>query len=355
MTAGIGHNGAPPTVDRDVPDMSYFKMFPGDFLVGTAHMSLEMRGAYITTLCVMYDRMGGFPYDEHAGAMLLRVDKRVYRRVRDYLLADGKFYRDGEMIRNARVEREISSYVTEYIRRSEAAKKREAERREKRTSPELRPNFPRTSPELPAEVHGKSPELEAKNPTKTTKPEAQADQIPESRIQNPEARIKKEKGGKVDLGLSALAADAAPSPSPSPEPEPRSSIDVQAAFNSWNALADRCGLQKSRTLTPQRRKAIAARIREHGGMAAWERALSMVERSAFLRGGNSRGWRATLDFLCQASSFAKVVDGAYGNGAHASAKPSEDALARITRLMGSEPKPESPRGLVEILPPVRTQ
>lgn len=176
---------------------------------------------------------------------------------------------------------------------------------------------------------------------------------------------------QVDLGLSALAADAAPSPSPSPEPKPKPepepkaepkaepdpspSVDVQAAFNSWNALADRCGLQKSRTLTPQRRKAIAARIREHGGMAAWERALSMVERSAFLRGSNSRGWRATLDFLCQASSFAKVVDGAYGNGAHASAKPAEDALARMARLMGVEPKSESPRGLVEILPPARTQ
>lgn len=92
-------------------------------------------------------------------------------------------------------------------------------------------------------------------------------------------------------------------------------IDPMAAFEAWNDLAQRCGLQQSRTLTPQRRKSIAARIREHGGQAAWHRALANVERSSFLRGTNNRGWRATLDFLCQASSFAKVIDGAYGNGA----------------------------------------
>lgn len=200
----IGHNGGPVPVDVDVPDMAYVKFYPGDFLNGTAHMSLEMRGAYITTLCVMYDRMGGFPYDEREGGVLLRVDKRVYRRVRDALLADGKFYRDGGLIRNARVEREISTYVTEYIRRSEAAQKREAERRARQTSAELGPNFDRTSAELGPEVRDKSVELAAKNSTITTKQEAQGDHIPESRSQNPEARIKKEsplppKGGSDDM------------------------------------------------------------------------------------------------------------------------------------------------------------
>lgn len=187
----FNHNGGPPLTDADVPSLTYVKFYPGDFLTGTMHLTLEQRGAYITALCVMYDRMSGFPYDEKEGAILLRVDKRVYRRVRDDLLADGKFYRDGDMIRNRRVEDEIRDYISEYIRRSEAAKRREAERRLHRTSGELRPNLSPTSPELMAEVPRKSEPLEAKNQTKTTDQGPQRDHIPESRSQKPEARKEK--------------------------------------------------------------------------------------------------------------------------------------------------------------------
>jgi uncharacterized protein YdaU (DUF1376 family) len=198
----IGDNGGPPLSDADVPSLTYVKFYPGDFLTGTMHLTLEQRGAYITALCVMYDRMSGFPYDEREGAALLRVDKRIYRRVRDDLLADGKFYRDGDMIRNRRVEDEIRSYITEYIRRSEAAKKREAERRLHRTSGELRPNLSRTSGELPAEVPNKSAELEAKNITKTTDRGPQSDHIPEARSQKPEAR----KEEKIEAAAHRTAA-----------------------------------------------------------------------------------------------------------------------------------------------------
>jgi uncharacterized protein YdaU (DUF1376 family) len=188
-----GHNGGPPLTDADVPDLTYVKFYPADFLTGTMHLSLEQRGAYITALCVMYDRMSGFPYDDAEGAMLLRVDRRVYRRVRDDLLSDGKFYRDGDVIRNRRVEDEIKTYISEYIRRSNAAREREAKRKLQRTSGELRPNLSPTSGELPAEVPDKLPELEAKNQAETTKPEPQADHILEARSQKLEARKEKER------------------------------------------------------------------------------------------------------------------------------------------------------------------
>lgn len=332
--AEIGHNGGPAPIDVDVPDMAYVKFFPGDFLNGTAHLSLEMVGAYIRTLCVMYDRMGGFPFDEREGGVLLRVDKRVYRRVRDHLLADGKFYRDGDMIRNARVEKEIASYVTEYIRRSEAAKKREAERRAKETSAELRPNLSGTSAVSSPEVQEKLVELEQKNPTKTTKREAQDNHIPESRSQNPEARIKKDKEKEVHQGLTAPAAIAAPP-----------NVDAHQAFEDWNALALRCGLQQARSLTPQRRQKLVARIREHGGMAAWARALANVERSSFLRGSNDRGWRADFDFLLQPASFAKVHDGTYGNGAHAPQPPKNNIREMARRAAEGKPmRVDEPEG-----------
>lgn len=184
-----GHNGGPPLTEADVPNMTYVKFYPADFLNGTVHLSLEQRGAYITTLCVMYDRMSGFPYDEKEGAVLLRVDRRVYRRVRDDLLADGKFYRDGDVIRNKRVEDEIKDYISEYVRRSNAAREREERRRLHRTSGELRPDFSRTSTELVPEVQEKLPELEPKKPTKSKEQLPQSDHIPEARSQKPEARI----------------------------------------------------------------------------------------------------------------------------------------------------------------------
>jgi hypothetical protein len=116
------------------------------------------------------------------------------------------------------------------------------------------------------------------------------------------------------------------------------SRDALTAFELWNELAQRVGLPLARTLTPQRRKSILARMREHGGLDAWRTALGHVERSAFLQGTNDRGWRADLDFMLQASRFTKLVEGGYGNGAHA--KPKESNLERLDRLMGGSEPPQ---------------
>lgn len=110
-----------------------------------------------------------------------------------------------------------------------------------------------------------------------------------------------------------------------------SPCDAQLAFEAYNELAQRAGLPLARTLTPQRRKSMIARMREHGGLPAWHLALANIERSAFLRGNNDRGWTAHLDFLLQASSFTKIVEGTYGNGAHA--KPKESSLSKIDRMV----------------------
>ncbi len=94
--------------------------------------------------------------------------------------------------------------------------------------------------------------------------------------------------------------------------KPQIEVDALAAFNAYNELALRVGLPQAATLTPGRRTKIAARIRQHGGMDAWTKALANVEASSFLR-GEKKDFAASLDFLLQASSFAKVLDGAYAN------------------------------------------
>jgi hypothetical protein len=132
-----------------------------------------------------------------------------------------------------------------------------------------------------------------------------------------------------------------------PEPKGKrkaTQADALACFEAWNALALRLGLPQSRTLTPQWSKQLIARLNEHGGVEAWTLALANVERSAFLQGKTKTdsNWRASFPFMLQASSFAKVVDGVYGNGAHAEPeKPKQpapemapwlrDALERVRR------------------------
>lgn len=108
--------------------------------------------------------------------------------------------------------------------------------------------------------------------------------------------------------------------------------DALRAFEAYNATALRCGLPQAANLTPDRSRKIIARLRDYG-LDGWDRALANIERSSFLTGTNDKGWRASLEFILQASSFAKVHDGTYGNGRHSAAKggPSKPAWAMPTR------------------------
>lgn len=128
---------------------------------------------------------------------------------------------------------------------------------------------------------------------------------------------------------ATLAAKAAATYEPSLEPsiEPSTPLppkggptpmDALRAFESYNALAIRIGIPQAAKLTPDRQRKIIARLRDYG-LEGWDQALANVERSSFLTGTNDRGWRASLEFLLQAASFAKVHDGGYGNGRHSDA------------------------------------
>jgi hypothetical protein len=82
------------------------------------------------------------------------------------------------------------------------------------------------------------------------------------------------------------------------------------AFEAYNATALRCGLKQASKLTGDRKRQIIARLKDFG-LDGWHRALGNIEKSAFLRGNNNRGWRASLDFMLQASRFTKLHDEAY--------------------------------------------
>lgn len=94
--------------------------------------------------------------------------------------------------------------------------------------------------------------------------------------------------------------------------DPPVRLPVTQAFEHYNIAARALGLPLAQKLTRERRRKLRARLAEHG-LEGWDRALIEIEKSSFLRGQSKTGWRATLDFLLQPSSFNKVVEGGYGD------------------------------------------
>jgi hypothetical protein len=63
-------------------------------------------------------------------------------------------------------------------------------------------------------------------------------------------------------------------------------------------------------MTGQRERQLNARLKD-STLDEWTRVFDALERSAFCRGENDRGWRADFDFLLQPKSFTKLLEGAY--------------------------------------------
>ncbi|MDW7672288.1 MAG: hypothetical protein SCM88_11455 [Bacillota bacterium] len=83
-----------------------------------------------------------------------------------------------------------------------------------------------------------------------------------------------------------------------------------------------------RTVTDQRKTAMAARWKEHGAdLAVFEELFQKAEASPFLKGSNFRKWQANFDWLMKADNMAKVLEGRYDNG-KADAKNTAQTIPR---------------------------
>lgn len=119
------------------------------------------------------------------------------------------------------------------------------------------------------------------------------------------------------------------------------------AVRMWNALATECGLSLVKHVTTRRKQSLRLRLEECGGIDGWKAAMEKVRDSAFLR-GDPGPWKADFDFVLQASSFTKLMEGSYDpNGLSSSpstgrrpGKPTSDE--RIAALYGASPDPGQP-------------
>lgn len=112
---------------------------------------------------------------------------------------------------------------------------------------------------------------------------------------------------------------------------PKQPDQVQEAVAAWNAMAVRAGLSQVQRITPKRRTALKARLRDAGGIAGWNAVLKKVEESDFLCG--EKGWKADFDFVTRQEKFTKIMEGGYPNGRHARQHQRARDDAEIDRII----------------------
>lgn len=142
--------------------------------------------------------------------------------------------------------------------------------------------------------------------------------------------------------------------------EPNGSEEGESALEIYHAECP--DLPKVQKLTAKRKSALAARLRDVGGLEGWREACRRASASPFLAGENERGWRADFDFLTRESSFTKLMEGAYdrkpthqlvqkGGASERGRAASEqrksawlDAVEELDGGAGGDERPERPGG-----------
>lgn len=138
-------------------------------------------------------------------------------------------------------------------------------------------------------------------------------------------------GGEVVVVASGEAPNPPPSPSepvgtqsgaqnaptgrPSPEnglPEAGVKPELPDVVQFWNSHPE---LPKVKSMSPGRKTALRARMRDEFWQANFRAAVGKVLLSSFCMGESERGWRADFDWMLRPDSVAKLMEGKYDNRA----------------------------------------
>ena len=87
--------------------------------------------------------------------------------------------------------------------------------------------------------------------------------------------------------------------------------EAVVAFEMFREFAAKHGLAVPRKLSDARRKKLAARIDDAGGLDGFRQALDRIPLAPGLLGKNGRGWKASITWLLQQESFLKLLEGGY--------------------------------------------
>ena len=256
----------------------WFKFFPSDWLSGTRGLSASETGIYITLIAMMYDHGKPLSMDQTRLARICGATQRQLAAALERLIADGKIIRLPGGLWNSRVASEMQSRDEKISCAREAAFARHL---------------------------GNTLEDQGSSDADASIPQCGNDAISEARYQKEE----EPKGSSGELAF----------------PEPQLPLKgrlvlldmatASEAVEAFNAMAAKAGLPKVQKFTTVRRKQLAQRLKDCGGIDGWRAAMDKVAASDFLTGRKTT-WRADFDFILQATSFTKIMEGSYDNRQH---------------------------------------
>lgn len=108
-----------------------------------------------------------------------------------------------------------------------------------------------------------------------------------------------------------------------PKSVPRETVQYKKIADYWNSVC--AELPKVQALNDNRKKAVRARVKEHGEETVL-RVIALVKQSDFLCGRTGSRWNASFDWVMKPANFVKVLEGNYVN--KAPAPPSPPGTAR---------------------------
>lgn len=93
----------------------------------------------------------------------------------------------------------------------------------------------------------------------------------------------------------------------------KSNPEVDEAFELYNLMAHHHSWPLCQSKNVSRVASMKKRLKECGGIDGWKAALDLIPRSDFLMNRTNMSFTMKIDFLLQASSFTKLMEGNYTN------------------------------------------
>lgn len=239
----------------------WIKWFPGDFLGGVSELEPNEGWVYTVVLNLIYDGGGPWLLNLERLARRCRMRPTSAQKALDALYDYGKLTLVDGHLSNGKAEKSLKSRQKVSENSTEAANARWEKERAK---------------------------------TNENNTAGDADALPTQCADDANQKLEARSQKISEAKASSVAGS-----------------DVAKAFAEWNILAERLSLPIAKTLTPERRKAIKARLLTDG-LDGWRDALAGVEASPHCRGGNDRNWRADLDFVAQPKSYQRLRERFYG-------------------------------------------
>jgi uncharacterized protein YdaU (DUF1376 family) len=237
---------------------AWMPLYIGDYLSDTMHLTCEQSGAYLH-LIMHYWRAGALPDNDTLLAQVTKLSAKAWKSHR--AIIESFFTVEGGQWKHKRIETERSRAQATAERYHERAKKA-AEARHKDASSNATSNGQACSKHRNSQSQSHS---------------------------------------SIELNESTNVDSSAEADPPLTQDE---------ILEAWQVRMVPQGFPPVRKMTSQRTRQLKARLKD-STFEEWQQAMSALERSAFCRGENDRGWRADFDFLLQPKSFTKLLEGAY--------------------------------------------